>query len=64
MDPDPAGWTPTTDGVAGVSVVVAKDGVEPGIDRVTVTIPRSLAAAGRLFARLCVLVVPWILSGW
>lgn len=45
-------WTTAQNGVNGVSIAVQDDGFAPGIDRVTVTLPKSLAAGGRLFARL------------
>jgi hypothetical protein len=42
-------WTPATNGVNGVEVTVADDGFGPGVDRVTVKIPRT---PGKLFVRL------------
>ena len=48
------GWTTAIDGVNGVSIVTVPDGFGSGIDSVTVSIPRVLAANGRLFARLAV----------
>lgn len=48
------GWTTAVDGVNGVSIVTVPDGFGPGIDSVTVNIPRALAANQRLFARLAV----------
>jgi hypothetical protein len=43
-------WTPAVDGENGVAVQVAADPDEPGLDRVTVNIPRP--ATGRCFVRL------------
>jgi autotransporter-associated beta strand protein len=51
-DVDLAGvWTPAVNGQNGV-VINTTAGIEPGIDRVEVLIPQSLAAGGKLFARL------------
>jgi fibronectin-binding autotransporter adhesin len=47
-----AGWTTAQDGVNGVTITVVDDGFGAGIDRVAVSVPKSLAAGGRLFARL------------
>lgn len=52
-----AGWTPAQHDVNGVLIVEEIDGFGGGIDRVTVRIPRALAAPGTsLFARLRVIV--------
>ncbi len=48
------GWTTAVNGVNGVSIVTVPNGFGSGIDSVTVSIPRALAANGRLFARLAV----------
>jgi hypothetical protein len=40
--------------VNGVSILTVPDGFGPGIDSVTVSIPRAVAANGRIFARLAV----------
>ena len=53
------GWATATNGTDGVVISVENDPFpsEPGIDRVTVSIPRSLAAPGsKLFARLKMVV--------
>lgn len=42
-------WTSAVNGVGGVQITVSDDAVAPGIDRVTVKIPR---VAGRRFVRL------------
>ena len=42
-------WTPAANGVNGVQITVTDDGFGPGVDRVTVKIPRT---PGRLFVRL------------
>jgi hypothetical protein len=48
-----AGWTPAQHAVNGVLIAEEINGFGAGIDRVTVRIPRSLAAPGTsLFARL------------
>lgn len=46
------GWTVATDGSAGVTVEQTDNGHGPGIDRIEVGLPASLAQQGRLFARL------------
>jgi len=47
------GWTAAANGVNGILINVVNDGFGVGIDRVTVRIPRALAAPGsQLFARL------------
>lgn len=46
------GWTQALGGVSGVILVVDNNFYGSGIDRVTVRIPRALAADSRLFARL------------
>lgn len=50
-------WTTAVNGVAGVVVQTTDDDFPAG-DRVDVYIPRSLAAGGKLFARLKVVVTP------
>ena len=45
-------WTLASDGDDGVTITVDDDFHGAGIDRVSVAIPRALAAGGRLFARL------------
>ena len=52
---DLSGWTAAANNVAGVSIVENND-IEPGVDSVTVTIPGSLAAGSKFFARLKVAV--------
>ncbi len=55
-DVDLAGtWTSAVDGNAGVEVIETANALIPGSD-VDVYIPRSLAASGKLFGRLSVLV--------
>ncbi|MFD0895629.1 beta strand repeat-containing protein [Luteolibacter ambystomatis] len=44
----------TADSSLGVTTEVQPDGFGPGIDKVTVHIPRSLAGSGPLFARLLI----------
>lgn len=51
---DLSGWTTATQDVDGVSITVLDDGFGPGIDRVTVSIPKALALTGKLFVRLSV----------
>lgn len=46
------GWTAAVDGVNGVSVVATDDFYATGVDRVVVTIPKTLATGSKLFARL------------
>lgn len=56
---DLTNWETAVDGTAGVLITEENDPfpTEPGIDRVTVRIPRTLAAPGsKLFARLKMLV--------
>ena len=47
-------------GPTDVTITVADNfyGASPGIDKVTVAIPRSLAVGGKLMARLKVVVTP------
>jgi fibronectin-binding autotransporter adhesin len=45
-------WTPAVDGTDGVSIVVTNDGIATGVDKVEVSVPLSLSASGKLFARL------------
>lgn len=47
-----AGWTTAQNGVDGVSVVVTDDGYGVGVDKVDVSIPKTLAIGSKLFARL------------
>ncbi len=51
-------WTTAQDAVAGVSIVATDDFYGVGTDRVVVTLPTSLAAGGKLFARLGVSGLP------
>ncbi len=51
-------WTSATNGVSGVVIQTADDGFALGVDRVDTYIPVSLAASGKLFARLQVAVTP------
>lgn len=48
---DLVGWTTAQSGVAGVSIAITND-IVVGIDQVVVTIPKSLGANSKLFARL------------
>jgi autotransporter-associated beta strand protein len=52
--PTLSGWTPAEDGVNGVSIVETTDHYGAGVDRVVVTIPKSLEIANKLFARMSV----------
>jgi autotransporter-associated beta strand protein len=54
---DLTGWTPAQNGVNGVSIDASTD-LGGGFHQVTVAIPRTLAAGGKLFARLRVAVAP------
>ena len=47
-----AGWTEAINGVDGVTITVADDFHGAGIDKVTVSIPKTLATSGKMFARL------------
>lgn len=49
---DLSGWTTATHGVNGVTITVTDDGFGAGVDKVDVSIPRSLAVGSKLFARL------------
>jgi autotransporter-associated beta strand protein len=49
---DLTGWTPAQAGVNGVTINEDGDFHGAGTDRVTVTIPRTLAADGKIFTRL------------
>ncbi|MGB6222116.1 beta strand repeat-containing protein [Haloferula sp.] len=51
-----SGWTTAVDGEAGVTITVDEDGFGEGVDRVTVSLPTSLEAEGKLFARLFVTI--------
>jgi hypothetical protein len=58
---DLSGWTPAAhQGVGPTEITITTDndfyGTTPGIDKVTVAIPRSLAVGGKLMARLNVVV--------
>ncbi|RYD62645.1 MAG: hypothetical protein EOP83_14070, partial [Verrucomicrobiaceae bacterium] len=46
------GWTKAEAGVAGVIINEENDGFAAGTDRITVKIPKALAASGKLFAQL------------
>ncbi len=48
---DLVGWTPATNGVNGVAIVVTND-IEAGVDQVQVSIPKALASGAKMFARL------------
>ena len=50
------GWTTASHGVAGVVIAETDEGFGTGVDRVEVFIPTSLAASGKLFARLNVAI--------
>ncbi len=52
---DLLGWTPATNGVDDVVVVVTDD-IEPGVDQVQVSIPKTLETGAKMFARLNVVV--------
>jgi hypothetical protein len=54
---DLSGWATATDGVDGVSIDDSVD-LGGGFHEVTVSIPRTLAPGGKLFARLSVKVTP------
>jgi autotransporter-associated beta strand protein len=47
-----SGWTTAVDGVDGVAITTTPDGFGAGVDRVDVSIPRTLATGDKLFARL------------
>ena len=47
-------WHDIRDGAAGVTITTQADAFGPGVARVEVRIPRSLAKGGKLFARLVV----------
>lgn len=49
---DLTGWTTAVHGVSSVSITVTNDGFGTGVDKVDVSIPRSLAVGSKLFARL------------
>lgn len=49
---DLSGWTTAAHGVNGVTITVTNDGFGTGVDKVDVSIPRSLAIGSKLFARL------------
>jgi hypothetical protein len=51
---DLSGWQTAVSGTAGIVITVTPNGFAEGTDRVTVAIPRALAAARKLFARLAV----------
>ncbi|WP_035614059.1 hypothetical protein [Haloferula sp. BvORR071] len=46
------GWTTAQNGVNGVTIVVTDDGFGAGVDKVEVSIPKTLANGSRIFARL------------
>jgi electron transfer flavoprotein alpha/beta subunit len=52
---DLVGWTPATQGVNGVTIVVTND-IEAGVDQVQVSIPKALATGAKMFARLNVVI--------
>jgi autotransporter-associated beta strand protein len=51
-DSDLNGWTTAQHGVNGVSITVTDDGFGTGVDKVDVSIPKSLASGSKMFARL------------
>jgi fibronectin-binding autotransporter adhesin len=59
---DLGGWTTAVDGENGITVTPENnfyaDSPNPGVDKVIVLIPRTLAPTGKLFVRLNVAVVP------
>lgn len=46
------GWTTAQHGTDGVTITVTDDGFGTGVDKVDVSIPKSLATGSKLFARL------------
>jgi autotransporter-associated beta strand protein len=52
---DLIGWTPATNGVDGV-VILVTDEIEAGVDQVQVSIPKALATGAKMFARLNVVI--------
>ncbi len=52
---DLVGWTPATNGDDGVVVAVTDD-IEPGVDQVQVSIPKTLETGAKMFARLNVVL--------
>ena len=53
---DLGGWTTAVNAVNGVSITVTDAGFGAGVDKVEVSIPRSLAVDSKLFARLHVVI--------
>jgi autotransporter-associated beta strand protein len=53
---DLSGWTAAVAGSGGILINVTDEGYGPGIDKVEVSIPRSLAVGSKLFARLKVTI--------
>lgn len=53
---DLSGWTAAVAGSGGIAINVTDEGYGPGIDKVEVSIPRSLAVGSKLFARLKVTI--------
>jgi autotransporter-associated beta strand protein len=53
---DLTAWSPASHGANGVSIQITDHGFGTGIDRVDVSIPRSLAVGGKLLARLKVII--------
>ena len=51
---DLTAWQTAVNGTAGIVITVTPNGFGQGIDRVAVAIPRALAPAGKLYARLAV----------
>jgi autotransporter-associated beta strand protein len=51
-----SGWTTALNGVSGVVITTTPDGFGAGVDRVDVSMPRTLAPGGKLFARLKVVI--------
>ncbi len=50
------GWHTAVNGTGGVAITVTNDGFDTGVDKVEVSIPRSLAVGFSLFARLNVVI--------
>jgi hypothetical protein len=58
-DPGAGSWLPAAHQGIGpdeITITVLEDGFGEGVDRVTVALPPSLAASGKLFVRLAVTV--------
>lgn len=55
---DLTGWIPAQNGVSGVTITPDDNAAAPGIDLVTVSLPRALATDGKFFVRLKVTIAP------